>query len=163
MSKTFKNVFAKAALEIFQAHPYINEIWVTSDEEGFTDPNKAKDHERYLNEKGVEFFKRGFEDSYTEPEKKDSLDATKQDPANTKKPEQVTKPEKQPENPGNGIEAATAEKNALVLKYKELYGAEPAANISIEELKAKIAEKAPGQTPASPDPKKDKEDKQTKA
>ncbi|BBQ07936.1 hypothetical protein [Elizabethkingia anophelis] len=162
MSKTFKNVFAKAALAIFAAHKNLYEIYVTSDEQGFTDPDKAADRSRYLKNDRVEHFKRGFEDNYTEPEETDSLDAnTDIEPGTTEaqKTEQTTETENKADslNTGDGIEPAAAEKNALISQYKELYGVAPAHNIGLGTLKAKIAEKAPGQNTAATDADKDQE------
>nr|DAU49527.1 MAG TPA: hypothetical protein [Caudoviricetes sp.] len=159
MSKTFQNVFVLAALAIFEAHKNLNEIYVTADGEGFTDQNKADDHERYLKKKGVEFFKRGFEENYTEPEETDSLGASTDIEPGTTEAEQTTETEKKTDslNTGDGIESAAAEKNALISQYKELYGVAPAHNIGLGTLKAKIAEKAPGQNTAATDADKDQE------
>ncbi|MCT3673574.1 hypothetical protein HZQ94_10290 [Elizabethkingia anophelis] len=166
MSKTFKNVFAKTALAIFAAHKNLDEIYITSDEQGFTDPDKAADRSRYLKNDKVEHFKRGFEENYTESEETDSSDASTDIEPGTTKAEQTTETEKKTDslNTGDGIESAAAEKNALISQYKELYGVAPAHNIGLEKLKAKIAEKAPGQntdgtgTDADKDQEKDKLD-----
>lgn len=150
MSKTFKNVFAAAALGIFNTHKELDLIHVTSDGQGFTkdNKNKAHDHARYLKDDRVETFERGFEDTYAEPEETDSLNTeTAADinlsPSDVQLTEQEQETEKQTDSlkPSDDIEPAAAEKSALISKYKELYGVAPVHNISLEKLKAKIAEK----------------------
>ena len=144
MSK-IKNQFAAAAALIFANHKNLDEIYVTSDGQGFTEKNKAVDHSRYLKDNDVKHFERGFADTYTEPEEIDSLDVnidTEPGTTDTQTTEQ-TKEELKQEVPltGDGIEPAAAEKNTLISQYKELYGVAPVHNISLEKLKAKIEEK----------------------
>lgn len=148
MSKTFKNVFAAAALGIFNTHKDLDLIHVTSDGQGFTkdNKNKAHDHARYLKDDRVETFERGFEDTYAEPKETDALeteDDIEPDPADVQKTESEQEAKKQTDslNTGDGIEPGAAEKNDLISKYKELYGVAPVHNISLEKLKAKIEEK----------------------
>ncbi len=113
----FKNKIAVAALAIFEAHKQIEEVYMTSDGQGFTDDHKANDHSRYLADKSVKSFKRGFEDSYKDEEAStDAKDATLH-------------------------KVDEGERAELAAKYEKLYGAKPNHNTGIEKLKAKIAEK----------------------
>ena len=68
MSK-INNPIAKAALEIFKDHPELEEIYVTSDGQGFTNHEKANDNARYLKNKEVSRFQRGFEADYVDTPK----------------------------------------------------------------------------------------------
>lgn len=145
MSK-IKNQFAAAAALIFANHKNLDEIYVTSDGQGFTkdNKNKAYDHARYLKDDRVEAFERGFDDTYTEPEETDVLETEEDiEPATTdvQKTEQETEKQTDALDSGDGIEPAAAKKNALISKYKDLYGVAPVHNISLEKLKAKIEEK----------------------
>lgn len=69
MSK-INNPIAKAALEIFKDHPELEEIHVTSDGQGFTDKNKAENQARYLKDRTIKTFAKGFETDYVEEEEK---------------------------------------------------------------------------------------------
>ncbi|AQX86093.1 hypothetical protein I6H88_06740 [Elizabethkingia bruuniana] len=115
MSKTFKNVFAAAAVTIFAVHKNLDEIFVTSDGQGFTDEEKAKDQARYLKNKDVKKFIRGFEDSFIDDEQE----------AGSKKAE----------------DESGGERPALVEKYTELFGKPPHHMIGVDKLKAAIADK----------------------
>ncbi|GEM_PF-1090812 len=65
MSKT-KNPFAIAAIALFAAHKELNQVYITSDGQGFTNGHKADDHAKYLDDKEVQKFKRGFDENYTD-------------------------------------------------------------------------------------------------
>lgn len=65
MSK-IKNPFALAAIALFAAHKELNQVYITSDGQGFTNGHKADDHAKYLDNKEVQKFKRDFEDDYSE-------------------------------------------------------------------------------------------------
>lgn len=65
MSKT-KNPFALAAIALFAAHKELNQVYITSDGQGFTNGHKADDHAKYLADKEVQKFKRGFDENYTD-------------------------------------------------------------------------------------------------
>lgn len=69
MSK-IKNPFALAALAIFEEHAELEEIHVTSDGQGFTDKNKAENQARYLKDRTIKTFAKGFETDYVEEEGK---------------------------------------------------------------------------------------------
>lgn len=109
----FKNKFALAALAIFTAHKQIDEIFITSDGQGFTDEEKAKDNARYHQDKTIKHFERGFEASY--------LDDEDQKPAKTQEDD--------------------AERQTLVEEYTELFGKKPNHNTGTEKLKSAIADK----------------------
>lgn len=108
-----KNKFALAAIAIFAAHPKIEEIYITADNQGFTDEEKAKDNARYHKDNSVEHFKRGFEESF--------------------KDEDETKASEQKADDG--------ERAALAEKYEELFGKKPNHNTGVDKLKTQIAEK----------------------
>ncbi len=59
MSDTFKT----AASALFAAHKSLKQVYVTSDGQGFTDGHKADDHAKYLTDKEVQKFKRGFDEN----------------------------------------------------------------------------------------------------
>ncbi|WP_395762437.1 hypothetical protein [Elizabethkingia anophelis] len=131
MSITLKNVFAAAAVAIFAAHKDLDEIFVTSDGQGFTDEEKAKDQARYLKNKDVKKFTRGFEDSFIDDEPDSEGEKTKKD-ADLKKDD--------------------AERPALVEKYTALFGKPPHHMIGVDKLKAAITEKEAEQTKGSNPP-----------
>lgn len=110
-----KNKIALVAIAIFAAHPKLDEIYITSDGQGFTDPEKAKDNARYHKDNSVKHFERGFEESYVDPD------------------EETPKEKKEPE---------LTERQKNFAKYEELFGNKPANNISNEKLIAAIADKA---------------------
>lgn len=109
-----KNKFALAAIAIFAAHPKIDEIYITADGQGFTDPEKAKDNARYHKDNSVEHFQRGFEESYVDPDA---------EPQKEKKDEEPT------------------ERQLNFAKYEKLFGNKPANNISNAKLIEAIADK----------------------
>lgn len=108
-----KNKFALAALAIFTAHKAIDEIFITSDGQGFTDEEKAKDNARYHQDKTIKHFERGFEAGYQDDED--------QQPAKTQEDD--------------------AERQKLVEEYTELFGKKPNHNTGTEKLKSAIADK----------------------
>lgn len=66
-------VFALAAIEHFKANEGLEEVYVTSDGQGFSEDNKekAEDRTRYLKDKEIKYFKRGFEEDYEEEDVQD--------------------------------------------------------------------------------------------
>ncbi|MCZ2084159.1 MAG: hypothetical protein LC112_07775 [Flavobacteriales bacterium] len=114
MSK-ITNIFAVAALAIFEAHQLIDEIFITSDGQGFTDEEKAKDHARYHKDQTIKHFERGFDAGYQEEN------------AN-------------PEATGKTQEA-DAERQNLVKEYTELFEKKPNHMTGVEKLKTAIADK----------------------
>lgn len=109
-----KNKLALAAIAIFSAHTNIEEIFITSDCQGFTDEEKAKDNARYQKDKSIQKFERGFEESYTDPEDTSGKDIKNNEPT---------------------------ERQLNFIRYEELFGSKPANNISNDKLKAAIKEK----------------------
>lgn len=114
MSK-FKNLFAAAAAAIFAAHDNLNEIYITSDGQGFTDEEKAKDNARYHKDTEVKHFQRGFEESF----KDDAQDDSKKE----------------------GVSEDAGEREALFAQYEELFEKRPSHNIGTDKLKTQITEK----------------------
>lgn len=113
MSK-FKNLFAAAAAAIFAAHHNLNEIYITSDGQGFTDEEKAKDNARYHKDTEVKHFQRGFEESFKDDAQDDSKKAVQED---------------------------AGERESLFAQYEELFEKRPSHNIGTEKLKTQILEK----------------------
>lgn len=130
-----KNKVALAALAIFAAHEKIEKIYMTSDGQGFTEEEKAKDNARYHKDQSVTPFERGFEESYQET-----------DEAETAKDK----------DPGD--------REALFAEYKELYGKSAnhmtgakKLKEAIDAKKAELAKSAQNQLPAVDEVKKDEE------
>lgn len=72
MSK-ITNKIALAALAIFKDHPELEEIHVTSDGQGFTDKTKADNQARYLKDRTIKTFSKGFEENYVEEVEKPTV------------------------------------------------------------------------------------------
>lgn len=72
MSK-ITNKIALAALAIFKDHPELEEIHVTSDGQGFTDKTKADNQARYLKDRTIKTFAKGFETDYVEEVEKPTV------------------------------------------------------------------------------------------
>ena len=72
MSK-ITNKLALAALAIFKDHPELEEIHVISDGQGFTDKNKAENQARYLKDRTIKTFSKGFEENYVEEVEKPTV------------------------------------------------------------------------------------------
>lgn len=113
MSK-IKNLLALAAIAIFNANEHLNEIFVTSDGQGFTNGEKAKDNARYLKNKDIKHFERGFEGTFV-----DDVDDT-------------VKP---------GSKDDLKERETLFAEYEELFGKKPNHMIGNEKLAKQIADK----------------------
>lgn len=109
------NKVALAAIAIFAAHKNLEEIFITTDGQGFTEETKADDHARYFKDKSVKHFKRGFDETF-----KDDEDETKASELQ---------------------KADDGERAALVEKYEELFGKKPNHNTGVDKLKTQIAEK----------------------
>lgn len=117
MSGTIKNKVALAALAIFTAHKNIDEIYMTSDGQGFTEEEKAKDNARYHRDQTIQHFERGFEDTYQDD------DTEKTDGKTVKTADDVT------------------ERQKLAEEYEEVFGKKPHHSTGIEKLKTAITEK----------------------
>lgn len=112
-TNTALELMAKSAKEIFKAHE-MDEVFITSDGQGYTDEHKAHDHARILSDKTVKKFEREFAETKEKAAKEgDNIDD----------------------------EGAGTERNQLISDYMELFGAKPNHNISTEKLAQKIAEK----------------------
>ena len=116
--KTFKNLFAAAAVLIFSDHKNIDSIFITSDGQGFTDEEKAKDQARYLKDKEIKHFERGFEDTFEDDQ-----------------------PEGEKMQTGKEPDEDEAERVKLFARYEELFEKKATHNMKTETLKAKILEK----------------------
>lgn len=114
MGKSIKTLIAA----MFAAHVKIDELFVTSDGQGFTDSEKATDHARYLKDKEVQKYTR---DSIEEIE------------------DELT--EQEVESIPTGTEEAANKREALLVEYEELYGKPAAHNIGTDTLEERIAAK----------------------
>lgn len=105
---------ATKASEMMKAHN-LQEVYVCSDKQGFTEKERANDHSRYLSDKTVHHF---TSDSVLifEEGKKESVNETKE----TKTDE---------------------ERQQLAARYEELYGKKPNHLTGVEKLKVQIQEK----------------------
>ena len=110
MSK-ITNKVALDALAIFTAHKNIDKIFMTSDGQGFTDEEKAKDCARYHKDQSITPFERGFEETYQDKNADDSADKTADN---------------------------SDERQKLVDEHEELFGRKPNHNTGVEKLKAAI-------------------------
>lgn len=113
MSK-ITNKVALAALAIFTAHKNIEKIYMTSDGQGFTDEEKAKDNARYHKDQSITAFERGFEETYQDKNADDSAGKTQDD---------------------------SDERQKLAAEYEELFSKKPNHNTGVEKLKTAIADK----------------------
>lgn len=77
--------------------------------------------------------------AFTDKHKGDALNHAKT--LTDKKVDWVKNPKVKADAADDSIEDQAAERNALIDRYKELFGSEPAKNIKTETLKTKIAEK----------------------
>ena len=116
MSK-ITNQVALAALAIFTAHKNIEKIYMTSDGQGFTDEEKAKDNARYHKDQSITPFERGFEETYQDKDADDSVSKKADD---------------------------SEERQKLAAEYEELFSKKPNHNTGVEKLKAAIADKKAG-------------------
>lgn len=105
---------ASKASEMMKAHN-LQEVYVCSDKQGFTEEERANDHSRYLADKTVHHF---------------TADSVLIYEVGKKEP--VAQLEKTKPNP---------ERQQLALRYEELFGKKPAHNIGIEKLQIQIQEK----------------------
>lgn len=126
--------------EIFKVYSDIDEVFITSDLQGFTEKERAENHTDYLADKRIYGFQRNsdFED---ETPSEDSGE-----PSKDGAPElQSNEPVVTNEVPNANSEQPTAnndeERTALFAEYEQLFGQKPPHNIGTEKLRAKINEK----------------------
>lgn len=105
---------APKASEMMKAHN-LQEVYVCSDKQGFTEKERANDHSRYLSDKTVHHFTSDSVLIFEEGKK-----ATVVENVETKSDD---------------------ERQQLAARYEELFGKKPAHNIGIEKLKTQIQEK----------------------
>lgn len=102
------------ALEMLNAHN-LDEVFITSDGQGFTERHRAEAHASILKNKKIEHFVKSKEAVQSQKSNDESL-----------KEDEDDHEDKRPE---------------LVAKYELLFNKKPAHNIGIEKLKAQISEK----------------------
>lgn len=119
-------IFASAAQRIFQFHPELDEVWITSDGQGFTSESKASNNATYLKDQKIQHYQRsdfakeqGEDEPETEPELETELE-----------------PELEPE-----LETEEGYRARLEAEYEKLYGKKPAWNAKTETIAERIAEK----------------------
>lgn len=105
---------APKASEMMKAHN-LEEVYVCTDKQGFTEKERANDHSRYLSDKTVHHFTSDSILIYEEG-KKEPVNEAKETKSDEKRQQ-------------------------LAARYEELYGKKPAHNIGIEKLKTQIQEK----------------------
>lgn len=98
------------ALEMMKAHS-LNEVYLTSDGQGFTEKHRAEAQASLLKNKQIEHFVKSKE-AVAKIEPEDTDEDTQED-----------------------------ERTTLVAKYEQLFNKKPAHNIGVEKLKTQIAEK----------------------
>lgn len=107
---------------MFAAHPKIDELFVTSDGQGFTTEQKAMEHARYLKDKEVAKHQRDVKVTDENPEDENPEDENPED-----------------ENPeGENPEDENPDRESLLAQYEELFGRKASHNISDEKLKERV-------------------------
>lgn len=151
------------AEKIFESYPDLEDVYITSDLQGFKELDKAENHAQCLSVKLIKHFKRGENFSV-----KDEIDALLADGDNTpnegedKAQEDTKEQDNEPseenekasseapipvegETPTDVTEIAPEdnlnERQELLLEYEELYGKKAPQKIGIEKLKKLISEK----------------------
>lgn len=126
--------------EIFKVYSDIDEVFITSDLQGFTEKERAENHTDYLSDKRIYDFQRNsdFED--------ETPNEDGGEPSEDGDPEpQSNEPVMTNEVPNANSEQPTAnndeERTALFAEYEQLFGQKPPHNIGTEKLRAKINEK----------------------
>lgn len=121
------------ANEIFKVYSDIDEVFITSDLQGFTEKERAENHTDYLADKRIYGFQRNS----------DFEDGTPNEDGG--EPSEDGDPKPHTNEPKENSEQPAAENNeertALFAEYEQLFGQKPPHNIGIEELRAKINEK----------------------
>lgn len=138
--------------EIFKVYSDIDEVFITSDLQGFTEKERAENHTDYLSDKRIYDFQRNsdFEDADGGQQSADSTDDG--EPSEDGDPEpKINEPNENGEQPNTDSGEPIAESNkqvsedeertALFAEYEQLFGQKPPHNIGIEKLRAKINEK----------------------
>lgn len=139
---------AKAkADEIFKVYSDIDEVFITSDLQGFTEKERAESHTDYLSDKRIYDFQRNSDFEDETPSEDGSED--KGEPSENGDPEpHSNEPNENGKLPNADSGEPIAESNkpasedeertALFAEYEQLFGQKPPHNIGIEKLKAKI-------------------------
>lgn len=122
MSNENKSKASKKAQEIFKAHD-LQEVYITTDLQGFTSYEKAKDHARYLDDKKIHHYKNGEDVIESVADNVTATTKTALDDATLKDADE------------------TAKRTELAAEYQELYGSAPGHNWKAETIQAKIDEK----------------------
>lgn len=121
------------ANEIFKVYSDIDEVFITSDLQGFTEKERAENHTDYLADKRIYGFQRNS----------DFEDGTPNEDGG--EPSEDGDPKPHTNEPKENSEQPAAENNeertALFAEYEQLFGQKPPHNIGIEKLRTKINEK----------------------
>lgn len=150
----------KKADDIFKVYSDIDEVFITSDLQGFTEKERAENHTDYLSDKRIYNFQRNSdfedetpaedsgtlnedggepsEDGDPEPQSNESVMTNEVPNANS---EQPTTDSGEPIAESNKPASEDEERTALFAEYEQLFGQKPPHNIGIEKLRAKINEK----------------------
>lgn len=143
--------------EIFKVYSDIDEVFITSDLQGFTEKDRAESHTDYLSDKRIFDFQRNsdFEDETPSEDGSENKGEPSEDGAPEPKSNEPTAVSEVPnangEQPNTDSGEPIAESNkpasedeertALFAEYEQLFGQKPPHNIGIEKLRAKINEK----------------------
>lgn len=126
--------------EIFKVYSDIDEVFITSDLQGFTEKERAENHTDYLSDKRIYDFQRNSDFEDETPNEDGGEPSEDGDPEPQSNEPVITN-----EVPNANSEQPTAnndeERTALFAEYEQLFGQKPPHNIGIEKLKAKINEK----------------------
>lgn len=131
MAKEIKNtilvlaiVLMDVAARIFKYNPELDEIFLTSDGQGFKSYEKAISHSTYLSDKKVtKVLRSDLKNSGKDKTKDTDVDEEDEDTATTA-------------DSSDDI----LNRDALIAEYTELYGKAPSHNIKTETLEARVAE-----------------------
>lgn len=132
------HVLSEVATRIFKNHPDLDEVFLTSDGQGFKEINKACSHASNLKDQEVKRFERHpLRPLKEEPEDELELEL---EPEPEDEPEAELEPEPEAELDSDGDDVDY--RAGLEAKYEELYGKKPVANMKDETLEKRIAEKS---------------------
>lgn len=132
-------VLVDVATRIFKYNPTLDEIFLTSDGQGFKEYEKAVDHSKYLGDKEIKTFRRS---DLKADAKVIELHPVKEpeNPKDDKEPEDLEESDSSEGVKGNIGDKGLSYKEYLIEEYTELYGKPPSHNIKTETLRARIAE-----------------------
>ena len=122
---------------LFAHNPHDKSFFMTSDDQAFRQEGDARNHAKTLEDKEIETVKNPGKSAPAE-----STELSDEDKAALAEKAALAQAAKEEKAAKDAAAlAAKAEKDALVVRYTELFGKAPAKNIGLDVLKSKIAEK----------------------